>query len=468
MVEARHVLRYGTAADHQIMLLAADTYDCIAINANSAAYSASSIAQFVTKLIAKEKSYFIDPITYAFQDSEKIEFLCSKLSAEEKRAGIKHIEKPIKKSFDKLVEFYGTPSTVIRNKKAIEVAVFSNEDLLKTFCNNVLEFELHGMRNELEKSDDIKYLRYDSSFDEKAEPTLLIAPYFYLEADKYQQWLDVNISCINQSIAFSRRLESEKSVYAEMVLDKKLLLNRGALERIADAYKSVACEGYMIWIDGFDETLAVTEELKGYIYLLQLLHGKPVFNMYGGYFSVMLMNSEIELLHGVSHGLEYGENRAVFPAGGGIPSSKYYYRLLHQRLKFEDAFTILVDIGIIQLDELDWGSPKKYFRDICQCSQCQKIIRKGMIDFNRYRSDVPYDIQYKDHVSRRVRADQDTKDNCRLHYLLCKHQEYEFVLKKSKQELFCNLQEVYEKYVQLVDNRMINHLSNWVDVMKTT
>ena len=91
-----HILRYGTVAEKVHLEKAFSAFDYLSINGNTAAYVANAIAKYIVdKFFSnKEKGYFIDPITYAFQN--KIELLFTKSKGTN--------EYSIKKSIVKLIE----------------------------------------------------------------------------------------------------------------------------------------------------------------------------------------------------------------------------------------------------------------------------------------------------------------------------------------------------------------------------
>lgn len=91
-----HILRYGTIEEKIHLEKAISAYDYLGINGNSAAFVSNAIAKFIVQKFfsRKDKGYFIDPITYAFQN--KIELLMSTSKATGKKS--------IKKSIAKLIE----------------------------------------------------------------------------------------------------------------------------------------------------------------------------------------------------------------------------------------------------------------------------------------------------------------------------------------------------------------------------
>lgn len=462
-----HILRYGTVAEKVHLEKAISSYDYLSINGNSAAFVSSAIAKFVMeKFFSKpDKGYFIDPITYAFQG--KIDLLWSKSKA--------NGEEKLKKSVKKLIEAYKYPSTKAETKTPINVNDF-NDAIISDFCNNVLSFQYNLVYDHINQNDLQKYLDYISPEQSKNLPQLrpkfLIAPYFYLDPNSsdFAGWLDLNIEFLKNAVLKSIESYSSIDVFGQIVINKSVLLNDDLIEQITEAYSGIDCAGFTIWIDDLNEHEASKEELSGFVTFLKKMKSKtlkPIFNMYGGYFSILLAHKDLQLLSGVSHGLEYGESRKVYPVGGGIPVSKYYYYPLHQRIDFTKAFYLLEFAHIVDLKADNWGSADKYFDKICHCEQCQKIIGQEMINFVEFESREFYEVKRNDQVLRRKKASSDTKQNCLYHYLLCKKIEFLSLSKFSLRDLLKELYDNGTQYAQSVsikENELL-YTEIWQDVL---
>ena len=318
-----HILRYGTVAERVHLEKAISAYDYLAINGNSAAYVSTAISKFIVeKFFSKpEKGFFIDPITYAFQNEIRLLKSKSKATGEEK----------IKKSIDKLIDEYGYPVTKVRQNIPVSTEDFSDIEVVTAFCKKVLGFQYDLVDKYIKGEELEKYFMYMtpdlSKQNLQLRPKFLIAPYFYLDAQdkKFDDWLDINIKMARLSCKLAAKSFSNADVFVQIAINKNVLYNPNQMYALTQAYKGVDCSGYTIWIDDFNEHEASLFELKRFTEMLKFLSPKPVYNMYGGFFSILLTHKEISLLKGVSHGLEYGESRKAYPVGGGIPVSKYYY-----------------------------------------------------------------------------------------------------------------------------------------------
>lgn len=462
-----HIIRYGTVAEKIHLEKAISSYDYLSINGNSAAYVSSAIAKFIVeKFFSKpEKGYFIDPITYAFQSN--IELLWSK----SKTTG----EISLKKSIKKLIEVYGFPANKAEFRKPISVADFDDK-ITDVFCDNVLSFQYDLVYKHIEQNDLQKYLDYITTNQTKNIPQLrpkfLIAPYFYLDSNNmdFEKWLELNTRFLKLSTLKAAEKFNNIDVFGQIVIEKSSLLDNDIIAKIVNAYRGINCAGFTIWIDDLNEHEASKEELEGFVnflYQMKEVNSKPILNMYGGYFSILLAHKDLGLLSGVAHGLEYGESRKVYPVGGGIPVSKYYYYPLHQRMDFTKAFYLLEHANIVDLRKDNWGTTEKYFSEICKCEQCKKIMGNEMINFVEFESREFYEIKRKDQVLRRKKASSDTKKNCLYHYLLCKKIEFVSLSKFSINNLLKKLYVAGLSYgdCMSVKENELDYTSIWRDVL---
>ena len=455
-----HILRYGTVGDKAHLEKATNTFDYLAINANSAAYVSGAIAKFVVEKLfnSDKKGYFIDPITYAFQKNIHL---------------LKNKDQKLKKSILKLIDCYGKPASNVCNDIPIQISDFDKDEDIEAFCRQVLDFQYAVIQQYISQEDMSKYLIYDtgSSLTDIAQlhPKFLIAPYFYLDITDpdFHGWLNINRKCI--SIAKKNADQyGNLPVFAQIVLSQECLLDATAIQKIKTAYSQCECDGFTIWVDGLDEHEATLEQLKCFVELLKNIKGKPIYNMYGGFFSILLTHKSINLLNGVSHGLEYGENRAVYPVGGGIPVSKYYLMPLHQRADFTKAFYLLKHNNVLDTSLPDWGPTEKYYKEVCKCDQCKQIMQDIMINFIKFESDQFYEVKRKNGTTRRKKASAETKENCLYHYLLCKKVEFNIVAKKRIQPILQGLNAEKDKYEKcsFIEDHELDYISNWINTIR--
>ncbi|MDR4496344.1 MAG: hypothetical protein MRK02_00170 [Candidatus Scalindua sp.] len=445
-----HLVRFGTAADQKFLL--GDflgTYDQLVINANMVAHMTSALASFLS-VRAKKKPYFIDPQTHAFQhDISHLE------SNSEKKKG------EIKRSIKKLIYAYGEPLTscIEDDHRPILPDDFKNEALIKDFAQRVIDFQMKMLSDQVESSSDAKYYKYLNkkngiSTENIFSPTLLIAPYFYLTANTLDRWLPVNIKSASASKEITRKYN--KPLGVQIVISLDVLLDKKLTEKLIDEYSRTNADVFLIWIDSFLEQQASERELDLYVDFLEKLgrYGKVV-NLYGGFFSVILGKCKIvKNLIGVTHSLEYGEVRGVIPVGGGIPIAKFYFPVLHTRLKFRDAIRSVRALG-------GQKSPHDFFEKICNCKVCKEIMK-----------DDPEDNFEEYGKSKLIRVNNkpmeyplsETKERSVKHYMWCKRKEYKekLILKDILREL----KESGRKLEKVIGLEDVAHSYVWTKVIQ--
>lgn len=453
-----HILRYGTNAEQKYIEEMKKLVHYIHINANMLAYSPASISEFLmVNCIQGDRFFFIDPMTHAFQHS------IDKIQSYSKKEG----KFTIKKSISKLLDAYGDPvSSSIKNDKVINPDSFSNLDILSSFCNNVINFQLNTIKDYVNKKGLLEYLDNDDPLLKNIQPNFLIAPYFYLEPNTFEEWLDINIKMISICHSFAT---TDTPLFAELVINKSILENRTMQDLIIEKYINSGIKYLLLWIDDFDEHTVSSYSLSMYSRLIKKLFyaGIKTFNLYGGFFSTLLSSFQEELgfnLYGVGHGLEYGESRAVVPVGGGIPTSKYYYYPLHERLDYRLATQLLIAMGYIPKDK----SPHLYYENVCSCCICKNTIKDNIDNFNKFENTEYYTVKLKGSEQKRPYASQETKRLCIIHFQYCKHIEFAELHKKNLKETLAELENIYTTYnsLRLLSSDQIFYLSNWCEVLK--
>ncbi len=252
-------MRFGTHADQKYFWENGfdNLYDNIAINANMIAFSPEALAAFIVKKTPR-KSFFIDPITHAFQHDQS--FICD-VSGENR----------IKKSIGNLIEEYGKDlKDIISEEKVGEnnkTRLYAKkklvpEDFTKLFIESFSKKVISFQKNIILKKKAESYIDY-ITFAKKEDPKLdfvphlnpkfLVAPYFYLDDIG---WLDVNIRLIDES-----KRDGNEIVYAQIVLSKKWIeraiaggyANSELAKNIINRYKTSNADGFLVWIDNYSE-----------------------------------------------------------------------------------------------------------------------------------------------------------------------------------------------------------------------
>lgn len=436
-----HYMMFGTFAEQRHFIYPAeDTYNGVIFNANMVAHAPGGLAGFLVSRTQK-LSFIIDPLTHAFQHAPRILYKADGSGT--------------KKAIQTLADLYGEPVASRAGKDPVTPSDFLDGRTKELFVQNCLKFQREEVTNRARNHDDCKYFTEDelSGFDPKA----LVAPYFFLSEGEYGDWLTVNTQLA--AIAVQMRAGSE-AIYAEIVIDKALLVNQDAINKIVEQYSTVELDGYLLWVDQFSEHDASQTELQGLLDFCRSLRdsGRSVINLHGSYFSVLAAGTLGKAaLTGVTHGPEFGEARGVIPVGGGIPFAKYYLPILHQRVLYREMLKIL--------DATNWRTDAATFHaNVCDCPVCLETIDGNIENFSKFGESTPIQRRSKSGIVRIDYPTQEARLRCLKHFLQCKEREF-----KSANNDATSLIEDLDKGVRTLRNIIgyegIKHLLNWKVVL---
>lgn len=435
-----HIMLFGTFNENKYFLGDyKDSFNLIGFNSNIIAHAPSGIAAFIAQL--KNKSYFIDPQTYAFQ--QPIRTIMRK----------KENTWVLKTSIKKLSELYGSIIKEKAGKVQIEAGSLSN-GMINEICNNVLLFEMNKIQESTENLDVKKFLEFS---DIELRPEFLVAPYFYLEPDNLENELEDNILFIKESkeIIDKNVLFNSKPIFAEIVIDKEVLFDSYKCEEVIKKYKNCIADGFLLWIDDFLEVSVSKSALMKYMKFLIELNEcrKPIISLHGSFFSIVL-SGEKELLAGVGHGIEYGEYRPVIPVGGGVPLAKFYFPKFYKRVDYSpDAENILLEIR--------WEKDRDtYLNNVCNCKTCQEIIKHNVQ--NSFAEYGETKISEKNGKSYPV---ANAMNKSRKHYLNKKICEYDFCSSSKISNIIDKLNES-KQIADNIKSHSFNHLGKWIELLK--
>jgi hypothetical protein len=364
-----HLVRFGTAADQGYFLNDfAETYDQIVVNANMVAHMPAAMAGFLA--VRAKKPFFIDPQTIAFQ--HEVDHL---LSTSKKSAG------EIKRSWQRIIQRYGNPIAQALNPESPRPILpddFKDDKECRAFCSRVTNFQNDELSNEFKTGEDAAYVQFlaqEEGVKELVPPSLIVAPYFFLNASFFEEWLNVNLRCLEFTRVVLQKTGNKKPLAAQLVISQEVLLNADFRKRLVSAYRDSRAKPdvFLLWIDSFTEQELSIGELAAYVSLVEELasDGRAVVNLYGGFFSVAAARYGVlrDKLIGVCHGLEYGESKPVVPISGGVPVAKYYLPAVHARLSARVAAR-----AIRQLD--GFKSAQSFRQRVCDCMVCRSVIKK--------------------------------------------------------------------------------------------
>jgi len=198
-----------------------------------------------------------------------------------------------------------------------------------------------------------------------------------------------------------------------------------------------------------NEDLSYLEGLKRFVSLLAELE-KPVYSLYGGYFTAMLSKYG---LTGYSSGICYGINKHVdaHPTGGGRPR-RYYLPFSHIKVLETNARTFFADYT------------KGNYKLLCKCDTCEKIKEK--VEEKFAIQDVIIDpVQYVDNFFARF-----SMIDLRQHFMDCRHAELSQISKETFAELTERVAEEYTRCHKLGFSRYPGmryvHLDKWKQALQ--
>jgi len=464
-----HSMMFSTFAEQRHFIYPSEnTYEGIFVNANMAAHAPDGIAKFIQTKTLKQK-YIIDPQTHAFQHNPKhiktdvFETLIDNETGEKTKQ--KTGDQKLKQSIEKLIKQYGEPIVSVAGKRPVTPATFSNDQILKDFTGRCLKFQRNFVSSRMAESEDSKYTSFEAEGEQSLSPYALIPPYFYMQETTYKDWLQVNIKSIKW--ALQNKLNGEK-IFAMLVLSQGILTKQDILQKVIEAYKEIAVDGYVVWIDDLAEFEAGSTELKSLLGLACDVNTKgetEVINLHGSFFSVIATseNWKKRSFTGVCHGPEFGEHRGVVPIGGGIPIARYYIPSLHQRIRYREAADFLREIGYFKSAEV-------FHENVCNCPECQNNIQDNPDEnFVLYGKSTPKKRKTKNGFVRIDYPTTETKLRCLQHYLQRKNIEYTMALGASLQDIRKDLQRCFkEGYVDILGSDATEHLELWEQVLFET
>ena len=440
-----HWMTFSTFAEQRFFIYPSpDTYKGVIINANMIAHAPAGIVGFLLER-TQNLSFIIDPLTHAFQHD--IKYIMSNRDGKE-----------VKSSIYKLAKEYGSPFIDKVGDKPINHSDFTNENRRKKMVENCIKFQRTKLKKSKTKADVDKYL---SEAEQTLEPYALITPYFYLTEISYKEWLDVMKKCLLDVLNIKTQKEK---VFVSIVISKEILRDKDMIDCITSKFSDInSIDGFLIWIDNFDEQSASIQELKQFIYLCKKLktQSNEVINLHGGYFSSLVAgNLGNSLLSGVAHGPEFGEYRSVIPVGGGIPIAKYYIPKLYSRVRYRDAFNIFKSFNWLEDSTI-------FHNNVCECSICKEVISGNIDQFTNFglskskiinRRGKPISLDY---------PIKKTKEICLKHYLNVKKTEYEKVVTLTKKQLLSDLKSNQNIFEEVVGIDFIGYLKKWREAFKS-
>jgi hypothetical protein len=432
-----HWMLFGTFAEQRHFAYPTlDTYKGVIINANMAAYAPAGLAAFLLERTGLV--YFIDPMTHAFQHDPTF---------------VTDNEGQPKSSIAKLAEQYDPEAKHIGALVGLRPLLpqhISDDAILQEFVGRCVAFQQTVLCAAMEEADAMKYVSVDSP---KVTPHAVVAPYFYLTETNYDQWLPIQV----RACRIAREQTGDCKLYTGVVISRGLLSDRAKTENLARNILDTPSDGFILWVDNFDEQSAGEIELGNFLDFAARLREngrRDVINLHGGYFSILAAGNLGErVLTGVTHAPEFGEFRSVVPVGGGIPIARYYVPQLHSRVRYRDAVRLF--------RAMDWLKDAATFHEnVCDCAECQATLNGDPANFVLFGQGNTREVRRGTGVVRIDFPATATKLRCLRHYLQRKKREFDASDSGSPEDLRAELRNNRERFEPLLGDG-VAHLAVW-------
>jgi len=221
----------------------------------------------------------------------------------------------------------------------------------------VLSFQKQFAQQSAEKVDKYAALLGEEVESAYGGPHFLIPPYFR-SSGRNDPWYQVSLDVAKAAVR-----EKERYRLAP-VLHITEGFPENEFEAMANDYNNPGFDGLIVFVNDLQEYVARATTLTKYANLVALLQGqgKPLFGLFGGYFTLLLRKVGLGCF---SNAVGYGEFRDSGRHEGGQAVSRYYIPKLHRYFTVTDGETILNIVG---------GGLLR-----CACSVCRR--RRPLTDF---------------------------------------------------------------------------------------
>ena len=434
-------LRYGSHSEKEYFEKMRQFFDGIIFGSNLLEITPAATVSLIAKYCGgqhQKKRYIIDPMTYSFGEyiDPKTNKLVSNLdwlkSKSKKSSGIKSSYKKLSKNLGSHI------SASVENKIAIQLNDLQKDDIRKSICESVISYQKNRIKDLLKEDKDSAPFS-----DALPEPYLVFSPYFYIDKERSNEWLDVYQKICTDSLIYSDNL------YLKLCFDYTLLSDNNFIKRVTELTQN-GLKGMCLWANQFNEKTVDVEYLKGFRQLVEKLKEKniEIFNRHGGYFSYMLSRFGLSI---TSHSVGYGDKKNILPLSGGAPTVNYYIPALHGKFGIPKTDYIFNAMGI--------NSPDDFFKKICDCIICKGVIKDSINNFEYFGETYKSETNPKRSYQTSAAAKRS-----RFHYLFSKIMEKKNVNSKD----FISLLQELKEIKQILDLEVFgsgNYIKKWIETL---
>lgn len=403
------ILRIGSHAEKEYFEKLAKSLDAIFFGGNLLEITPAATSSLLLNLRAKrggaQLPFYLDPMTYGFgpyidpeTGRQRMDMDALKSDQAEVRGSKKKVRR-IKESYRSLaVEFGGSFESAVNTSAAVDPFIL-NPTQRDAMCESVVRYQLNRIPD---------ILRGDDFLKEHADgcaPAAVFAPYFYID----QKWADDGITTAVDLCRRTAAMKPAVPVQAIVCASQSLLRSAAPLDRLKKELPATGIAGVWLWFNGFDELEAPLDDLVAFRGLVQSLASKmQVFNLHGGYFSLLLTHDG---LSGISHGVGYGERKEVAQViGEAAPTVRYYLPPIWKRIGVPDVQRCFAYLGI--------KTPADFFSKVCGCTICKGVIGTDLDHFASFG-----EMHRAKPTSKRDSQTPAAAKMCRFHFLINRMKE---------------------------------------------
>lgn len=419
MDQPQVVLRLGSHSEKEYFEKLAKSLDGLIFGANLLESTPAATSSLILSLKAKRGGspvpFYVDPMTYCFgpyidpnTGNRRLDLEAIKSERLEKRGATKKT-KAVKSSYVVLANCLGVQfkNAVDDGKRchAIDPEALSGKDR-DSLCEGVLWYQQKRVHEIISEDEMMR-----AEFGGDAIPSAIFAPYFFVHKDWLAGGLTTAIDLAFRSASFKPALP----VHAVLAVSRHILGEPALLDLLISELPRTGVVGVWLWFDGFDEQKATVGEL---VALRRLVSGLSVsievFNMHGGYYSLMLSH---EGLKGVSHGVGYGEKKPIAQViGAAPPTVRYYLPAINKRVGIADLQRSLAEVGV--------ESTADFLAKVCSCQICAGVISRGLAGFSAFG-----ELHRATKDSKQETQTPTAAKLCRFHFLINRFKERNSIAK---------------------------------------
>ena len=430
----KHFLRYGSHSEKRYYQKMSHFFDGVIFSSNLLEASPSATASLILNISGLKQpktSYVLDPMTYSFGVLEWI--MSSK----------KDGTKAVKRSYQKLADALGGGfESCVSEQKAIDIGFLKNPSVIDSICKSTIDYQNNRIKDILSEDEELAQLG-----DGIPRPSMTFAPYFFIQPDKQNEWLDTIGDIVDASANYEKN-----SLYIKLCFDKHLLLNEKFKQKV---YR--ICEkqfkGVWLWVDDFDEKKMSVTDLKAFAEMVNNISemGKEVFNRHGGFYSFALSHRGMT---GVSSAVGYGEHKKIVPVvGSASPTVNYYYPKLYTKLGIPDIEESFDENGI--------QSSEMFFESVCDCIICKGVIKNELSNFINFGT-----VHFATPKSKRPTQTPSAAERSRYHYLFCKIREKKTIESSDLNQIIKSLNGSLSVANLDVFREKTQHIAKWIDALR--